>query len=72
MRHDNSPVLKKKESKVAKRKKKVVRRLWAKADLKLLKAMARDKKGANKGLGWSNNVRVAALSSPEQLGSEPA
>jgi hypothetical protein len=48
MRHDKSPVLKKKESRVAKRKKKVVRRLWTKADLKLLKAMARDKKGANK------------------------
>jgi hypothetical protein len=39
MRHDNSPVLKK-GAEVAK-KKTVVRRPWTKADLKLLKALAR-------------------------------
>jgi hypothetical protein len=48
MRHDKSPVLKKKESRVAKRKKKVVRRLWTKDDLRTLKSMTRDKKGITK------------------------
>jgi len=48
MRHDNSPVFKKKEPRVAKRKKKVVLRRWTKDDVRLLKSMAKDKKGANK------------------------
>jgi hypothetical protein len=33
---------------VAKRKKKVVLRRWTKDDVRLLKSMAKDKKGANK------------------------
>lgn len=45
-RHDKSPVLKK-GTDMAK-KKKVVSRAWTKDDLKLLKSMAKDKRGVKK------------------------
>jgi hypothetical protein len=41
------PGSQKKESKLAK-KKKVVRRAWTRADLRLMKSMAKDKKGVAK------------------------
>jgi hypothetical protein len=41
-------VISKKESRVAKKKKKVVLRRWTKDDLRLLKSLAKDKKGADK------------------------
>jgi hypothetical protein len=41
------PGSQKKESKLAK-KKKVVRRAWTKADLRLMKSMAKDKRGVAK------------------------
>jgi hypothetical protein len=44
---DTSPVLKKKEPKLAK-KKTVVRRTWSKEGVRTLKTMARDKQGVTK------------------------
>jgi murein endopeptidase len=47
MRYGRSPVLKK-GTEMAKKKKRVVSRAWTKDDLRLLKSMARDKKGVTK------------------------
>jgi hypothetical protein len=47
MCRDTSPVLKKKELKLAK-KTIVVRRAWSKEDVRTLKTMARDKQGVTK------------------------